>query len=279
MAKGWAGKRLTQLREALQRRFGVLPFEQSQPMLEAWLETALGGELLAEEQACLDQALNDLFGYHLMALSVSRRTRLSENSRVQHCFQLAPQAGGETTRALAEFENLPLASEAIDVALLHHVLEFSERPHQLLREASRVLIPRGHLVILGFNPHSSFGLCKTFARLLGRGPHWRYHSLRLGRMLDWLRLLDFEPVSVRQGFYRPPLQQSGIMRRLQWLERWGERNRSPFGGFYLIVARKEVAAMTPLKPAWQPLSSIASLGVHKPVSRVQDAARNATTEH
>lgn len=281
MAEQLVKRRFERLRAAMHRRFGVLPFDQALPALEAWLETPLGLSLVAEEKESLDQALGYLFGYHLMELSVSRKLDLSGGSRVQHCFLLAPEKGGDgaQTTALADIENLPLASEAIDVAVLHHVLEFSEHPHQLLREASRVLIPRGHLVIVGFNPISSFGLCKFFAKLSGQRPHWRYHSLRFGRVLDWLRLLDFEPVSVSQGFYRPPLQQTGIMKRLQWLERWGKKLNSPMGGFYMIVARKDVTAMTPIKPTWQAFNPITTLGVRKSSSRMPDTARNPAQKH
>jgi len=35
-----------------------------------------------------------------------------------------------------------------------HTLEFTNDPHQVLREVDRVLIPEGHVVILAFNPWS-----------------------------------------------------------------------------------------------------------------------------
>lgn len=284
-----AAELIARLRETMHRRFGVLPFDQSQPDIEAWMETPLGNALVQEEKASLDEALGDLFGYHLMTLSISRKLDLTSASRVQHCFPLMPLpndtsvgaaevkreercGSGLTAGAVADIQSLPLASEAIDVAVLHHVLEYSQSPHQLLRETARVIIPRGHVVIVGFNPMSNFGLWKVAARLIRRKPHWRFHSLRLGRILDWLRLLDFEPVSVQQGFYRPPMQQVGLMRRLQWVERWGKKAGAPFGGYYLIVARKDVAAMTPIKPVWQSFNPISSLGVRKPTTRMPDPA-------
>lgn len=287
MANGRLQQWKQQLGRNMRQRFGVLPFRQAQSALEAWVDTPLGKALISEESERLDQALSFLFGYHLLELSISNRVRMARNSRVQHCFSLAPFqprlreedfdegnpdgiSGMASAQGVADIEHLPLASEALDVVLLHHVLEFSENPHQLLREASRVLIPRGHVVIVGFNPVSSFGLFKLFGRLFGRGSHWRHHSLRLARIVDWLHLLDFETVKIEQGFYRPPLQQTGIMKRLHWLERWGKRFKSPMGGFYLIVARKDVAAMTAIKPQWQSYNPIRSLGVRKASPRVSE---------
>lgn len=278
-----------QFRHTLHQRFGVMPFQQTQSSLEAWMETPLGQALVEEESERLDQALSYLFGYHLLELSISNKLHLARNSRVQHCFSLAPlrpscgkEDGVEALGAegLTDIEHLPLASEALDVVVLHHVLEYSENPHQLLREASRVLIPRGHVVIVGFNPVSGFGLFKFFGRMFGRSIHWRHHSLRLTRVLDWLNLLDFEAVTIEQGFYRPPLQQTGIMRRLRWLEHWGKRFNSPLGGFYLIVARKDVAAMTAIKPDWQAFNPIRSLGVRKASPRLSEpvgSSRNKPT--
>ena len=45
----------------------------------------------------------------------------------------------------AEFRDLPIASNSIDLLLLQHALEFSEHPHQILREVQRVLMPEGDL--------------------------------------------------------------------------------------------------------------------------------------
>ncbi len=63
---------------------------------------------------------------------------------------------------LAEAENIPLASDSIDVVVLPHVFEYSNNPHRLLRELDRILIDDGHLVILGINRFSLWGLWYVF---------------------------------------------------------------------------------------------------------------------
>src|SRR3989304_6194451 len=40
---------------------------------------------------------------------------------------------------------------------LPHILEFSPHAHRILREAERVLMPEGSIVISGFNPLSLWG--------------------------------------------------------------------------------------------------------------------------
>jgi SAM-dependent methyltransferase len=169
---------------------------------------------------------------------------------------------------LPEVTHLPLPEEAIDLVLIHHALDFSQSPHRLLRESVKVLIPRGYVIIIGFNPRSWFGVARFFGRIFGRNVHWRHQSLHLGRLHDWLELLDLEPVAIKQGFYRPPFQGPGVLKHLQWLERWGKRLRLPWGGFYLVVARKDVVAMTPLRPAWTDHKVAPGLGVTKIRGRV-----------
>lgn len=261
-------------------RFGMRPLAQSVKPLEQWFKGPLGTALLAEERRAIDEALRDLFGFHLMQLGVGRDIDLTSASTIHHRFSLSPvlETGSAVpapslVKGIADIEKIPLSAESIDVAVLHHVLEFSERPHQLLRESARVIIPRGYVVIVGFNPVSWFGFCKYFGMALSRKPHWRHRALRLGRIVDWLRLLDFEPVKCVQGFYRWPIDQPTLMAKTGWYERFARRIQLPMGGFYLILARKDVAGVTPIKPSWKKFNPMEGLVVTQPTTRVPDPAR------
>lgn len=249
------------------KRFGVLPIRDSINDMTEWLESPLGHALLAEEQEAIADGLQCVFGYHLLQLSISGRLDLTAESRISHRFILHPQLddccgkGGQQVGALVDFNHLPLASESIDAVLLHHSLDFSQSPHHLLREATRIVIPKGHLIIVGFNPWSLWGLCASLARIVKSQPRWRFQYLRLGRLIDWLTLLDMEPISVYQGFFRPPLPQESAIKHLHWMERWGKKLRLPWGGFYMVVARKDHIPLIPIKPAWQQYRPLRGLAV------------------
>ncbi len=256
------------LRRQWRKRFGVLPLRSALRPLSEWFASPLGELLLAKEQECIDEELRDLFGYHLLQLSVAQQLDLTQASRISHRFALYPQASEQPiVTGLADFTRLPLSPNSIDLVLLHHVLDYSQKPHQVLREASGALISQGHLIVIGFNPWSLFGLWRWLARFFSDAPQWRHQSLRLGRVLDWLAVLDFEPIEVKQGFFSPPCHKPSVIKYLQWMERWGKRFGLPGGGFYVIVARKDSLAMTPLKPQWQGYAGLRGWGVIKILGR------------
>ncbi len=243
--------------------------------LEEWFETPLGHQLLQEEQRILEKELSCMFGYHLMQLSINRRISLFKDSRICHCFAVGAGSpgGGGAVAAYSALDALPLEDESVDVTLLHHVLEFSHNPHQVLREASRVTIPRGYIIIFGFNPVSTMGMLKPIAQLFSDNPIWQRNSLRKSRITDWLQFLDCNTLRTLDGIYNLPLQRKPYLnfsaRINQLLQRWGV----PFGNFYCLVARKDRACLTPIRPDWSRRPRFKAVG--KEAISARSAARLA----
>ena len=256
------------------KRFGVLPIRESVDDLTEWFETPLGKALLQEEQEAINDSLQCVFGYDLLQLGISGRLVLTTESRITHHFTLHSRIEANSKiSALVDFHHLPLAAESIDAVVLHHSLDYSQSPHQQLREATRIIIPRGHIIVLGFNPWSLWGLCASLMRIINSRPRWRFQYLRLGRLLDWLKLLDMEPVVIYRGFFRPPLVQENALKHLQWLERWGKRLRLPWGSFYIVVARKDHIPLIPIKPAWHKYRPLRGLAVTRILGPVPELSK------
>lgn len=235
--------------------------------LRAWYTRELGQHLSDVERRELDNVLPNLFGYHLLQIGSPVNDVLYETSRVSHKVyveSLDPDANGSRRPSLwGEADALPVVTDSVDVVILPHTLEFAPDPHQVLREADRVLVPEGHIVILGFNPWSMWGIRRL---LTGRwaGAPWSGQFRSVMRVRDWLSLLGFETKRVHCYFFRPPLQPVGLMRRLVFMEALGERWCPIFGAGYLIVAKKRVITVTPVKPRWQPKRRLVNTGVVKP---------------
>lgn len=220
--------------------------------LEEWFETPLGHQLLREEQRILERELSCMFGYHLMQLSINRQIQLFQDSRICHCFAVGAGTPKDDSRvaAYSSFDALPLEDESVDVTILHHVLEFSHNPHQVLREASRVTIPRGYIIIFGFNPMSLMGFVKPIAQLFSRSPIWKRNSLSKSRITDWLQFLDCNTLRTQDGIYNLPLQHGRYLAHATRINGVLQNWKIPFGNFYCLVARKDIACLTPIRPDW-----------------------------
>lgn len=221
--------------------------------LRHWYEHPLGQLLAADEQAELDRILPDLFGYHLLQVGFVAHGLFSA-SRILHRTVMTEASVSEQPQVglVGDPAALPVASCSLDALILHHALEFAADPRRVLREAERVLVGEGHIVILGFNPRSLWGMCRWWRR---RGMPWCGRFLSTARVKDWLNVLGFEIVSCRPVFFRPPYERPGVLRRLQFMERLGRRWWPFLGAAYVLVARKKVMSLTPIKPRWRPRRS------------------------
>ncbi len=215
--------------------------------MDEWLETPLGRYLIEREQDCFDQAVADVFGFNALQLGLVQCDLLRTN-RMPVRLAAAAEFQGRV-KARAEPESLPFASQCIDLLLLPHVLEFSEHPHQILREVERVLMPEGLVIISGFNPISLWGLPRYFP--VGRRDYpWGGDFISLLRIKDWLALLGFEVVAGRMCCYAPPVRSERWLRRFRFMEAAGDRWWALAGGVYFLQARKKVAGMRLITPNW-----------------------------
>jgi len=93
----------------------------------------------------------------------------------------------------AKSYSLPLQSNSVDMIIVPHLLEFDAFRFQTMREVERVLKPEGLLVILNFNPWS---LWVRYQYLWDKkmADSWGGHFISRSRILDWLKLLNFEVI-------------------------------------------------------------------------------------
>lgn len=226
-----------------------------------WITTPLGSYVLSHEQAMFDAAVADIFGFNAVQLGMPN-VDLLRNSRMPfRCIA----AGAGNTALHCEFEQLPLATGSVDLLLLPHILEFSDNPHQVLRDAERALVPEGHIVISGFNPLSFWGMRRRFYEK--RGYPWRGRFISLMRLKDWLALLGLEVVAGRMGCYAPPFAREQWLSRMRWMDKAGDRWWPMMGGVYFLVARKKVVGMRLIRPQWN--LNLARVFVPKPTQKTE----------
>ncbi|MFO1364131.1 MAG: class I SAM-dependent methyltransferase [Burkholderiales bacterium] len=214
--------------------------------LAEWCASSKGAYVLDWERAQFDSAVEDVFGYNALQIGLPEIDFLRAN-RMPLRFSVGLAAG---CGLRADPRQLPLAPQSVDLVVLPHVLEFDPDPHQILREAERVLRPEGQIVIAGFNPVSLWGLKR---RLRGRraGYPWCGEFISLLRLRDWLKLLGFELNGGRFGCYAPPVSQAVWLQRFAFMEKAGDRWWPICGGVYVVRAVKRVQGMRLVTPAWK----------------------------
>ncbi|WP_322025378.1 class I SAM-dependent methyltransferase [Burkholderia sp. BCC1977] len=235
----------------------------------AWTDSPPGRYVLDWEQAQLDRIVSDVFGFHALQLGLPQLDALRENRMPYRGLVLDPASGAsapyqypwareapapehapsDRSTTWCDLLDLPFESQSVDLIVMPHTLEFTSDPHRLLREAERVLMPEGQLVITGFNSLSLWGMRQSFGRMANRPfvPAAR-DQIAFIRLKDWIKLLGFDLERGRFGCYRPPLVTDKWLSRYGFMEAAGDRWWPIFGAVYMVTAVKRVRGMRLIGP-------------------------------
>lgn len=211
--------------------------------LESWYARDTVHYLLDMEHDAAHEMLATSFGYHILQLGMAGARPLSQSSPISHRIYCAEREA-DGVDLVAPVDELPLESDSVDTVIVHHCLEFAQRPHQVLREAQRVLTPQGELLVIGYNPYSLYG---GYTRLRGlfRHPLWQHHRpVGENRLKDWLHLLGCEVMETRYLYNVPPAGSGRLRRWLTQADTWAARHNLPGGGVYMVHATKQVVGLT-----------------------------------
>ena len=212
--------------------------------LSAWFATPLGAYLMDLELRYFDQEVADVFGFNAFQIALPEYDFLRANR-----MPLRRRAGlGAAAAIVADPCALPIQTGVADLVVLPHTLEFSDSPHQVLREVSRILMPEGHVVVSAFNPWSLWGVRRLAST---KSNPWCGQFINLPRLKDWMALLGFEVAGGRMGCYVPPLATEKWRRRFELMEKMGDRWWPFAGGVYFLHAIKRVPGMRVITPSWK----------------------------
>nr|WP_041682822.1 methyltransferase domain-containing protein [Pusillimonas sp. T7-7] len=225
--------------------------------LAEWLDTPPGQYVRGWEQKQIDAMVCNAFGYHAIQIGLPHWDLLQANripfkARTRVLFERAAEQGAAL---VASPESLPFDTQSIDLLVLPHVLECSNDSHQILREAERVLVPEGRIVISGFNPWSLWGASDRIPGLDPLLPIPAHLQVSLPRLKDWFKLLSFDLDRGRFGCYAPPCSEQIWLDRWAFMEKAGDRWWPVCGAVYVVSAVKRVAGMRLIGPEWKKAKS------------------------
>lgn len=215
-----------------------------------WLESAIGRELVLRERQCVEEMFANVYGCYLLQLGWGRtfstpavKGQMQHRIILEECFSLMGGVG----KVLGKQEAMPIATNSMDAIFMPHTLEFSNNPIRVLKEVDRVLISGGHLILLGFNPWSIWGVGKLI--------FWHSHSipwcakfLRPQRVINWLTTHGFQIEQRQSIIFLPPLRQAYLLRRLRRIEPIAAYCLPSNGAVYIIKAIKRTPALIPPEP-------------------------------
>lgn len=226
--------------------------------LHHWFESDAGRYAQLWEQQRIDSMLSDVFGYRAVQYGLAPFNYLSANRVSLKVYAGSLNLSSEQSEradwnatVVCLSEQLPFDADSIDLLVLPHTLEIAQDPHLTLREAQRVLMPEGRLVIAGFNPWSLWG---ARARLPWVRPWFATDcqpEVSPAQLKDWLKLLSFEIDRGHFGCYSPPVRSQKWLERFAFMESAGDRWWPIFGATYVVSAVKRVAGMQLITPVWK----------------------------
>jgi SAM-dependent methyltransferase len=212
-----------------------------------WFASPAGRQALEEEMALLSGVYATLFGYWIVQVGAwGRYDELLAASKIRGRALIGASSDG-TSGFIGDPAALALAPDSVDAVLLPHTLERGANPHAVLREAERVLVGEGRLLIFGFNPLSFWGLRRGLATR--SAAPWAGRYIGEGRIRDWLAVLGFEVEQTSRYLHGLPSEHPTLLKRLHFTRSLGRRCCPGLAGGWFIVARKRVTTLTPIRPA------------------------------
>lgn len=194
-----------------------------------WLTSPQGQALTRQEQMKAAPILANTFGYLALQVGLPHIDYLTSNRSRKKLIVSSQHTHAYTYKhpcIQAPVNQIPLEEQSVDVIVLPHTLEFSTQPEEILKEAHRILINEGQLLITGFNPWH-IGMLRRLYRShhLPTLPYQQFISIT--KIKKWFTLYGFE-----------------INRQTLHSQHWGKD-----GIFYILTARKRSLGMHLIGPA------------------------------
>ena len=218
-----------------------------------FMGTPAGRFLREWESSQAAGVVGDVFGYSAVQIGLPELDLLRGNRIATHIQIIPPEARNlknissqdPLNRILADFTEIPLASESQDLVVLPHALDFweTDAPAQkVLREAARILVPEGRIVLTAFNRAGLWSLRQRLSWIGLGGPFLpdAARPIALKRLQDWLSLLGFEVDRGHFGAYQMPSRTAAGLHRFEWMNLAGDRWWPALGSLVMLSATKHI---------------------------------------
>lgn len=178
-----------------------------------------------------------LRGTTLLQLGLCGDNPWLKNLPFRRQWLLTPCLNDTVASIVSSINALPFERASVDCVIAPFTMEMSAPDKRIIHEIDRVLKPMGHIIFIGINPFSLWGL---------------FLKLGLIKPFDALKMqltssLTLKQLMLGQGYrlnrletfcYVPPLTSAEALLRLQFLNEIGKMIILSPAGFYCLVLQK-----------------------------------------
>ncbi|WP_404399581.1 class I SAM-dependent methyltransferase [Idiomarina seosinensis] len=214
------------------------------PGPNSWDDIASGEFIREQTQSLINDYGRRLRGGTTLLMGPLSQQLNCHRFTLQKVLQVSPvvdSVAGGHCQIKAQLEYLPVKNASVEQVIMPFVLEFSRDPHQILREANRVLVDDGYLLLTGFNPLSP-ALLSGWLPGKKKSLPWAGRYFTALRVRDWLSLLGYELVQYDYfvgRFLFLEATSAAEQQKTAWTEKLC-RKLTPLSACYAILARKRV---------------------------------------
>ncbi len=211
--------------------------------LRDFYSTRLGHVVRRMIRRRLREILPDVRGQNMVAIGYSTPFLRYYREEARRLAALMPVEQGALSwsrktpniAVLTELSQLPLPDKSVDVALVVHALEHCSNPREMIREAWRILVDGGRLILIVPNRTS------IWARF-EKTPFGHGHPYSLSQLNQFLSENMFSPLRTEHALYIPPSQSRIFLSAATAWEKLGHKWFQNLSGVLILEAEKQVYA-------------------------------------
>ncbi len=205
--------------------------------LDDWFRTAQGFDIGQACAARLARLPDDCCGNALLQLGSGGENSWLPALNFRRQWMISPCLSVSSPAVVSSLNALPLNRNSVDGVLALFSMEALGWEKNPLDEIDRILAPMGHVIVVGINPFSLWGLALRLGLINCFG----------GQAATLISPLYLQQSLLRRGYrqrcfdsfyYLPPLRHEQWIKRLAFLNEMGKMVAPSPAGFYCLTMQK-----------------------------------------
>ena len=205
-------------------------------------------KIFEQTKLAADKMIIDIFGYDALLVGdlfdqdFLRASRIANKWTVTQNFEMPLNT--EKFDFISDLCSISIAPEKIDLIVLPFVLESTERPYEVLGEMAELLVTDGYLLLIGVASWS-FGRNNFFSKINSLAPHGSPSLFTIADLRSRLAESNLVIEKLESKYFGRFCDFKGTKEKSNNFLK--KRLAICFGEVYLLLAKKKLMPVTPLR--------------------------------